>query len=80
MNSVVKFGWSLNPGRPGRPTSASDRSSVSEQVELAGPDPSGERLPLIGAEGPSGSLESRTATIPGRLSATSTQFPPLLPL
>jgi hypothetical protein len=47
---VVKFGWSLNPGRPGRPTSASDRSSVSEQVELAGPDPSGERLPLIGAE------------------------------
>jgi hypothetical protein len=25
-------------------------------------------------------LESRTATIPGRLSATSTQFPPLLPL
>src|ERR1019366_4207453 len=29
---------------------------------------------------PSGSLESLTATIPGRLRATSTQFPPVPPL
>jgi threonine dehydrogenase-like Zn-dependent dehydrogenase len=33
---------------------------------------------VTSSAGPDGFLESRTATVPGRLRATSTQFPPLL--